>query len=99
MTHSYPVSFAAVFNRAEETEPICSACFFAEAATKDQAHAIEEYISKTLVPKLAYSIPTVDKADLSAAITSETKRVTEIFGVSCWGQLADLHFQVSTTER
>ena len=63
-----PVSFASVFTKNGDLDPLCSICFFIAPGGWANSGTITHYLTKKVVPELARMIPNSDADTISFAL-------------------------------
>ena len=91
---SAPVSFAAIFTKDNEPDPLCSICFFVAPGGWANANTITHHLSQKVVPELARMIPNSDADTISFAIKDSMDKMENEFGVECQGILTDYNLSV-----
>jgi len=91
-----PISFASVFTKDNEQDPLCSICFFIAPGGWASANVILHYLSHKVVPELALKIPNSDTDSIAFAIQDSMDEMKKEFGVECQGILTNYNLSVCT---
>lgn len=89
-----PISFAAIFTKDNELDPLCSICFFIAPGSWANPSTVIHYLSQKVVPELARMIPNSDADTIIFAIRDSMDKMEKEFGVECQGNLTDYNLSV-----
>lgn len=92
--HDKILSFAFIFTKNGNPDPLCSICFFAKPNEQSDANAITHHLVKTVVPEIAAMVPTSNSETLSNALQEYTEGMERELGVECQGMLTDYNLSI-----
>lgn len=93
MTNS-PISFASVFTKDNDPDPLCSICFFVTPSVRTSSGMILHHLTHKIVPELAQIVPNSNADTLSFAIQDRMNEMETEFGVECRGILTDYNLSI-----
>lgn len=89
------ISFASVFTRDNEPDPLCSICFFIAPGGWAKPNTILNYLAHKIVPELAQIVPNSNANTIAFAIQDHMNEMGEQFGVECQGILTNYNLSIS----
>lgn len=89
-----PISFASVFTRDNEPDPLCSICFFIAPGGWAKPNTILDHLAHRIVPELARIVPNSNANTIAFAIQDRMNEMGEQFGVECQGILTDYNLSI-----